>query len=158
MIKSIQHKNDQVCAQIYAVFQAAYKVEAQIIGAEIFPPLARTVQQIQDATSQFYGFFDGAELAAVIEVDSNLPDLMSNSDDALSIESLTVHPQYFKKGIASKLIEIVLRNNHFKTAFVETASDNKPAIKLYEKQGFTIYNYYTPSHGIEKVALRLEMA
>jgi len=54
----------------------------------------------------------------------------------LEINSLTVDPSFFRRGIADKLIAYVLSTNIHEKAIVETAVVNEPAIKLYQKHGF----------------------
>ncbi len=39
---------------------------------------------------------------------------------------------------------------------VETAVTNLPAINLYKKHGFAEFKRWTPSHGIEKLALSVK--
>jgi hypothetical protein len=60
------------------------------------------------------------------------------------------------KGIASKLISYVLDKIDFSKAIVETAVVNIPAINLYQKHGFVEFKRWTPSHGIEKLAMSVE--
>jgi len=54
------------------------------------------------------------------------------------------------------LLSYVLEAFEFTEAVVETAVVNKPAINLYKKQGFVEFKQWTPSHGIEKIALSIE--
>ncbi len=49
MIQKLDNRCEIVAEQIFAVFQNAYKVEAQLIGATNFPPLARTIEKIKDS-------------------------------------------------------------------------------------------------------------
>ncbi len=93
----------------------------------------------------FYGFYEGDSLAGVIEI--------TYQDNVLEIDSLTVAPDYFRKGIAYKLMNSVLNAFDFTKAIVETAVVNAPAIRLYQKHGFNEFKRFTPSHGIEKLAL-----
>jgi ribosomal protein S18 acetylase RimI-like enzyme len=79
----------------------------------------------------------------------------SIQDNQLDIESFTVDPAFFRKGIAGKLLSYVLSNVEFETATVETAVVNEPAINLYEKYGFVAFKRWTPAHGIKKIALSL---
>ncbi len=145
MIKEIDNSNEAVANQIFTVFQNSYKVEAQLIGTLDFPPLLRSAKDIENSKTQFYGFIENKCLAGVIEV--------SFKGKYLDIDSLTVDPSYFRKGIASKLISYVLEVFDFSEAIVETAVVNLPAINLYEKHGFVEFKRWTPSHGIEKLAL-----
>jgi ribosomal protein S18 acetylase RimI-like enzyme len=154
MIKQLNNVSPEVSEQIYQVFQSAYKIEAELIGVENFPPLSRTVEHIQQSTTQFYGFTVEDRLAGVIEITLSKGTVESISKTTLEIDSLTVSPLFFKQGIASQLIEFVLQNKVFKYAIVETAAVNQPAIKLYEKHGFRVFKQFIPDHGIEKVALK----
>jgi ribosomal protein S18 acetylase RimI-like enzyme len=148
MITKLDHSNEAVANQIFTAFQNSYKIEAQLIGTLDFPPLLRSAKDIQGAKTQFYGFSENQCLAAVIEV--------AIEDKQLSIDSLTVDPSYFRKGIANKLISHVLQEFDFSQAVVETAVANIPAINLYKKHGFVEFKRWTPSHGIEKLAMSIE--
>ena len=145
MINKLDNCDDKVTYQIFNVFQNSYKVEAQRINVCNFPPLSRSINDIKDSNTLFYGFYESGCLAGVIEITAK--------DKRIELESLTVDPQYFKKGIASKLISYVLDSFEFIEAIVETAVANKPAINLYKKFGFVEFKRWTPSHGIEKLAM-----
>jgi ribosomal protein S18 acetylase RimI-like enzyme len=145
MIKKLNNSTEEVAEQIFTVFQSSYKIEAQLIGTLDFPPLLRSVKDIENSKTQFYGFIENKCLAGVIEI--------ALKGEHLEINSLTVDPNYFKKGIASKLINHVLEVFNFSVAIVETAVVNLPAINLYKKHGFVEFKRWTPSHGIEKLAL-----
>jgi GNAT superfamily N-acetyltransferase len=145
MIKILDNSNEVVAHHIFTIFQNAYKIEAQLIGSLDFPPLLRSAKDIQNSKTIFYGFSENACLAAVIEI--------VIEGKCLKIDSLTVAPNYFRKGIGSKLISYVLEIIDFSDAIVETAVVNIPAIDLYKKHGFVEYKRWTPSHGIEKLAM-----
>ncbi|WP_298770006.1 GNAT family N-acetyltransferase [uncultured Shewanella sp.] len=145
MIEKLEHENEAVARQIHKVFQHAYKIEAQLLGVSDFPPLSRAIDVIQQATTLFYGVFDKHCIAAVIEIEL--------TDQQLDIHSLTVDPEYFRRGFANQLIRYVLDNKDYLTAIVETAVGNFPAIQLYKKHGFIEYRRWTPSHGIPKLAM-----
>jgi len=150
MITKLDNLNEGVASQIFTIFQSSYKIEAQLIGVDDFPPLLRSATDIENSKTIFYGFFDNNNLAAVIEV--------TIENMQLDIHSLTVSPLFFRKGIADKLIDYVLNAFDFTSAIVETAVVNLPAINLYKKHGFIECKRWTPSHGIEKLALIIEFA
>ena len=154
MIQLLNNVAVEVSQQIYQVFQRSYKIEAELIGVENFPPLSRSVEQIRQSTNEFYGVIIEGVLAGVIEVSLKESSAQDISKTTLEIESLTVSPLFFKQGIASRLIEFVLQNKAFEYAIVETAAVNQPAIRLYDKHGFRVFKQFTPEHGIEKVALK----
>ena len=145
MIIKLDNTNDLVASQIYAVFQSAYRIEAQLIRVVDFPPLKRTADDIKNSKSEFYGLFEGGTLAGGIELELD--------GKQLEINSLVVDPNHFRKGIAGKLIDFALQTFVYSLAVVETAVANSPAIRLYQKHGFVEFKRWTPSHGIEKLAL-----
>ena len=150
MISKLDNSNEEVGNQIFTVFQNSYKVEALIINASNFPPLSRSIKDIKNSGTLFYGFTENGYLAGVIEV--------ATKGKHLEIDSLTVDPKYFKKGIAGKLISYALDLFEFTEAIVETAVDNDPAINLYKKHGFIEFKRWTPSHGIQKLAMSVKNA
>ena len=150
MITKLENSNEDIANLIYTIFQNSYKVEAQLIGVLDFPPLLRSTQDIVNSKTDFYGFSDNNCLAAIIEI--------VIEDKHLEINSLTVDPKYFRKGIADKLISYILDAFELTQAIVETAVVNKPAINLYKKHGFVEFKRWTPSHGIEKLAMSVEYA
>ena len=145
MIIKLDNTNDLVASQIYAVFQSAYRIEAQLIRVVDFPPLKRTADDIKNSKSEFYGLFEGGTLAGGIELELD--------GKQLEINSLVVDPNHFRKGIAGKLIDFALQTFAYSSTVVETAVANSPAIRLYQKHGFVEFKRWTPSHGIEKLAL-----
>jgi len=146
MITKLENMNKDVADKIYTVFQNSYQVEAQLIGTLNFPPLSRGVKDIENSINEFYGFIVDGCLAAVVEI--------AVENKHLEINSLTVDPKYFRKGIASKLMRFILDGFDATKITVETAVVNEPAIILYKKHGFVEFKRWTPSHGIEKIAMR----
>lgn len=150
MITKLDHLNIDIATRIHSVFQQSYKIEAALIGTNNFPPLKRSVKDITLAETCFYGFLKQDKLAAVIEIEI--------LNKRLDINSLTVSPDFFRQGIADKLLHHVFELFDLfdiTHATVETAVVNAPAIKLYQKHGFVEYKRWTPSHGIEKLAFAL---
>ncbi len=148
MITKLNNSDDYVARQIYTIFQASYKIEAALIGVVDFPPLKRSSEDIVNSRSDFYGYIEDHCIAAIIEVQED--------ENRLDICSLVVAPEFFRKGIAGKLLRFALVKFHCSEAIVETAVLNTPAIKLYQKYGFVEYKRWTPSHGIEKLAFSLK--
>jgi len=149
MISKLNNANNDVARQIFNIFQHAYSIEAELIGVTNFPPLLRTVEDIRNSTSQFFGYQESKSLAAIIEIVIH--------SKQLEINSLTVAPEYFRKGIAGKLMHYILTEFNCSTAKVETAAVNIPAISLYKKYGFVEINRWTPAHGIKKVAMSAQI-
>ena len=63
----------------------------------------------------------------------------SDYSDILVVHTLAVHPDFFQRGIAKRLLEFAEqygRANQIKSIRLDTFEDNIPAIKLYEKLGY----------------------
>lgn len=143
MIQKLNHQKTEVAEDIRAIFQASYAVEAEILGAVDFPPLRRTLPEYSKSENDFYGYFKNGVLAGVVEVDA--------SPGRTHIQSLVVHPEYFRMGIGSELVKMVLNTYLSPVYTVETGLANKPATDLYLKQGFRKTGEYDTDHGVRKV-------
>ena len=82
-------------------------------------------------------------LAAVVEIDTN--------NNRILIRSLVVHPDFFRQGIAGKLLIFVFETFQSNLFVVETGLENGPATKLYEKFGFVEVHQWDTNHGIRKI-------
>jgi ribosomal protein S18 acetylase RimI-like enzyme len=143
MIKQLQNNEVEIAHQIHTVFQVSYAVEAKLLNAIDFPPLKRSLESYLQSDTIFFGFFANKELAGVVEIE--------DSTDYTSINSLVVHPNYFRRGIARKLATFAFNQFKSKLFMVETGVDNEPAIKLYKKLGFKEVKQWDTDFGIRKV-------
>jgi len=143
MIKLLDHETSAMAEEIYRIFQVSYAVEADLLGAKDFPPLNRTVENFMQSDTSFFGFSKGASMAAVIEVEP-LPA-------SFHINSLVVDPNYFRQGIASKLLQHMLDLFAGNTITVETGLANEPAKQLYLRFGFKEAGQYDTEIGIRKI-------
>lgn len=143
MIQILDHTNQEVAIAIREVFQASYAIEAQLLNAINFPPLQRQLNAFMDCNTTFYGYFNDDSLAAVTEIKEN--------GNSTHIQSLVVLPEYFKQGIAQKLITHTIITYNPELLTVETGADNFPACQLYEKMGFTQTRKWMTKHDIVKV-------
>ena len=53
MINRLANYNENVSINIHSVFQNAYKIEAQLIGTDEFPPQSRNAKDIKNSKSFF---------------------------------------------------------------------------------------------------------
>jgi len=143
MIEKLDHTTPEIAELIYKVFQVSYAVEAKLLKAKDFPPLKRQVNDFLSAETAFYGYWKNQELVAVTEIRS-----FSNS---IHIQSMVVVPHYFRQGIAKELISYIFEIYKTDMFTVETGAANLPAIKLYEKHGFTLVKEWETAFGIRKV-------
>jgi ribosomal protein S18 acetylase RimI-like enzyme len=147
MIKNLDHANQIIAKTMYNLWQASYPIEAAFLNASIFPPLQRSVSDFMACTTEFYGYFFKNRLIAVMEIDS--------SKRKTHIQSLVVHPNFFRQGIGEQLVLFALDNYDTTSFSVETGYLNDPAISLYKKLGFLETGQYLAAHNIKKI--RFEM-
>jgi ribosomal protein S18 acetylase RimI-like enzyme len=143
MIEKLQNHKIEVARQIRSVFQRSYAVEAVLLKATVFPPLERPLESFLESNSRFFGCIEEEELAGVVEVDHNV--------DYTKINSLVVCPNYFRRGIGSRLVQFVFDEYDAELFLVETGVDNEPAIELYKKFGFREIEQWDTEIGIRKV-------
>ncbi len=149
-VKKLKHSDYRVALEIWSLFQRAYACEAELIAADNFPPLNRTVGDIQKSNATFAGLLEKGALVAVTE--------FKGCDKILSIDSFVVDPNGFRQGYGSKLLSAILDRTEFQQVIVETAINNDPALRLYEKFGFEEVERSMTEGGIEIVKLGASIA
>ena len=143
MIEKLKNSDLEIAKKMRLIFQASYKVEATLLNATNFPPLKRPLENYTESNTEFYGYSINEILAAVVEIDTN--------NNYILIRSLVVHPDFFRQGIAGKLIKFVFETFKSNLFVVETGLENGPATELYEKFGFVEVHQWDTNHGIRKI-------
>ena len=143
MIEKLKNSDLEIAKKMQLIFQASYKVEAILLNATNFPPLKRTLENYTESNTEFYGYSIKEVLAAVVEIDTN--------NNYILIRSLVVHPDFFRQGIAGKLLTFVFETFKSNLFVVETGLENGPATELYEKFGFVEVHQWDTNHGIRKI-------
>lgn len=144
-IRRLDQIDADIAQNIWVLFQRAYRIEAEILGVEDFPPLDRTLEDIRLARSDFTGLFENKVLAAVSETQTD--------GSCLSIDGFVVDPNFFRKGFGSQLLGHILGHYHCDSALVETAAANEPAILFYRRFGFTEIDSWETVDGMRLVKL-----
>ncbi len=129
-VKPVDHHDPAMAAAIHAVQMAAYTQEARLLGARQFPPLERTVRDIQISTENYFAAFDNKILVGVVSLGPGEDPKVKN------IASLVVTPARQREGIANLLLQMVLEQYGAGPITVQTAAKNLPALELYAKFGF----------------------
>ena len=145
----IDHTVESVACAIHAVQMSAYAQEARLLGVVEFPPLARTVEDLRAGTESFLGVHVGDQLAGSVSVEPD-PEY-----GGMSIASLTVAPEFQRRGIATALLVEVLRRHGAGCLTVQTGTRNAPALRLYERLGFVrVRHWVVGPESLEVVKLR----
>jgi ribosomal protein S18 acetylase RimI-like enzyme len=147
MIRKIAHSSLRTSTKIFQIFQSSYAVEANLLKHTDFPPLKRTISHIQQSKTSFYGFFLHDDLCGVMELEL--------SENHIHIRSLTVAPEFFRKGIGRKLLIYILDEFDANLLTVETGHKNTPAIDFYLNFGFKKNKIWMTDVGIEKISFTL---
>jgi len=132
MIKEIDLRNSSLAAELFALQTAAYLVEAELIDFYDIPPLKETLEDLILCGETFLGYFqEEGVLAGAASY--------TISENELTICRMTVHPRYFRQGIARKLLRAI-EESHSQISFVlvSTGADNMPAKNLYLQNGFEL--------------------
>ena len=148
MILKLDHTIKKTAEHIRSVFQASYAVEAKLLNAVDFPPLKRSLDEFLQSQNTFYGYRKEEVLGAAIELNQN--------QNAVHIQSLVVHPDYFRQGIANEMLRFILNEYQACLFTVETGLANEPAIQLYKSFGFVKTKEWDTDHGVRKIAFELK--
>lgn len=148
-VRAVDHRDAEIASRIHAVQIAAYTQEAELLGAVSFPPLQRSVLDVQLSNETFFVAFDQGELVGSVSVE------LGEDPDEIWISSLTVDPGHQRKGIGRALIAAVLSHYPASALFVSTGAVNIPALSLYEQAGFVEHARRTVgAEGLPLVVLR----
>lgn len=148
-IAKLDHHIQHQAIQIWNLFHAAYEIEAQVIGLQNFPPLNRSIREIQEAETTFYGGLVNTTLVAAMEIEWC-------DDSHFHINGFGVSPNHFRKGYGSRLLNRVLDELNWQQVTVSTAVTNTPALNLYRKQGFLPQEYWITPDNVSMVTLAKE--
>jgi ribosomal protein S18 acetylase RimI-like enzyme len=144
-VASIDHRDMRVAERLHAIQRAAYAQEARLLAARHFPPLDRTVADVQASQERFLGAFWETELVGTVSVEDGA------GCTELVICSLTVAPGCQRRGVARALLAAVLGDSRYKIVRVSTGARNVPAIALYSAFGFVEHARRTV--GVEELPL-----
>lgn len=129
MIHLLNHHQKEIAEQMLAVQLPAYQIEAELIRFNGIPQLNDTPQSLMSSDEIFIGYFERSKLAGFIS--------FTETEELIDICRLVVHPDFFRKGIASSLLTYLLASKQsIQKVVVSTGAKNTPAIQLYERFGF----------------------
>jgi len=135
-----------VAAQIHAMAQVAYTLEAERIGCADFPPLRESLEELRQSSDSFLVFQQSGSIIGGLS--------FHRSTDAVAITRLIVSSGHLRQGIATALLsELETRLFPMTRLTVSTAAANTPAISLYKRFGFTTDSASTSAEGISLLHL-----
>ncbi|SFL69495.1 Acetyltransferase (GNAT) family protein [Paenibacillus sp. 1_12] len=141
MIREIDLTDNKQALELLMLQQLSYRIEAQMIGFKEIPPLWDSPLSLKESGESFLGNYEEKRLTGAIS--------MKQTAKELAICRMMVHPQYFRRGIASRLLEFVeglaIPGLPIK---VSTGTNNKPAFSLYKKHGYEPAQVLEVSPGI----------
>lgn len=150
MIKRLDTKDSKIAEQIVALQKRSYIIEAELIGFYGIPPLNDTIDTIIQCDEIFYGYYEEDVLAGLIS--------FKLEGDLLDIYRVAVDPEYFRKGIAGQMIELVEDiNKGVKRIIVSTGLKNQPAVNLYLRQGFRKLQEIEVAEGVRVVSFEKDI-
>jgi ribosomal protein S18 acetylase RimI-like enzyme len=140
LIKLLDIKNIAVAEQIIELQKASYIVEAELINFMQIPPLLENTEDILNSEETYYGYFVEQDLGGIISyiIDTGILDICK----------VAVHPDFFKRGIATALIRLVEQTEGIKSMIVSTGLKNDPAVNLYKSLGFVETHVHEVEQGV----------
>jgi ribosomal protein S18 acetylase RimI-like enzyme len=129
MIKKLDLKDEITVWQVLKLQKASYKIEAELIDFYEIPPLKDTIESLKECEEIFYGYYIGDMLAGIISY--------RIIDCVLDIHRVAVHPEFFRMGVADKLVSYIEAvEGNINKVIVSTGKKNMPAVNLYLKRGY----------------------
>lgn len=132
--------------RLLEIQRESYRVEADLIGLEQIPAMNDTLKTLQASKESFIGGF--------LRTQDHPNDLVgvlgyARSQNTVQICRLVVHPDHFRRGFGRALLRAALQlEQDAKTFVVSTGSNNGPAVRLYESEGFKEVGRYEVAGGV----------
>lgn len=122
--------DERLTRVLLSLQQAAYAVEASIIGDDRIPPLRETLDELRGTPLRWLGAFDDRRLVGAIA--------RSEDHSEVDIHRLVVDPTLHRRGVGRTLVSEVLALAGRRRTVVSTGRANLPARALYEGLGFVL--------------------
>ncbi|MDG0810892.1 GNAT family N-acetyltransferase [Cohnella rhizosphaerae] len=150
-IELLDLTSEDDAGDLWRLQHAAYRIEAELIGAPDLPPLHDTIATLQASEETFWGCRDDdGELVGAIAAEQA-------KDGTGVISRMMVHPDHFRQGIAGALIVHMMQAwNEVPGWEVTAEARNLPAIALYGRNGFVAVDTFHPREDITMVTMKLQ--
>lgn len=126
IVEELDLTDGSTAAELLLLQQAAYRVEADLVGFDGIPPLHETLDEMVARPLTWLGVRsdDGSVVAALA---------YTETPGRIDIDRLVVAPSHFRQGMASVLVSALDSDVRIT---VSTGTANVPAHRLYETHGF----------------------
>ncbi len=126
----------------------SYQAEAKLIGSDAIPQLLDTAESLMASNESFIGMNMEGRLAGILAYEED--------ENWVVITRLTVHPSFFRRGIAKSLLAHLTSEFTGRKWRVLTGKGNMPALQLYKEFGFKEKGELEPEPGVQLTVLEKE--
>lgn len=130
--------DESTARAVHRIGLRAYAVEAALIGSDAIPALHETLEDVRALPLRWLGAHVDGVLAGFVG--------FTREGGVVDVDRLCVHPDFFRRGLARRLVGAVLDLGDPVT--VSTGADNGPAVALYERLGFERVGTVEPEPGL----------
>lgn len=138
------HRGDNA-KRVIDLQRAAYRVESELISFSGIPYLFEEEEELLESEEVMLAYWEDDHLLGVLSYEQ--------VEDEIEICRLVVDPKNFQRGIATGLLTRAQEGLEKGQITVKTAKANKPAIRLYEKFGYSVEQTFDTKEGLELVEL-----
>ncbi|MCX4825797.1 GNAT family N-acetyltransferase [Streptomyces sp. NBC_01142] len=144
LIRELDLSDATVASTVHAVGLRAYAVEAELIDFDGIPALSESLQRMTSRPLRWLGAVTGeGAVAAFVAWQTD------SGQHITHIDRVCVDPAWFRRGLASCLLDHLLAEVTASSEVrVSTGADNQPAVKLYERLGFSRGVDFEPVPGL----------
>ncbi|MCJ8345066.1 GNAT family N-acetyltransferase [bacterium] len=141
-IQIINHQDLEQAKKLHELQMRSYQIEADLLNYPNLPPLLELVEDIVADQDQYLTAMCLQEICGFLAY--------KESSNVVEIDKVVVDPKYFRKGVASLLLEnLIIKTGYAKDILVSTGTLNLPAIALYKKYDFQLVDQFVVGDSLE---------
>jgi GNAT superfamily N-acetyltransferase len=129
---------------LVALQRASYRVEAALLGTDDLPALRELPADLRASGESFLGAHVDGRLVGAIS-------WKALAGGTVDIHRLVVHPDAFRQGIGTQLLQALDEQLRPRRTLVATGAANVPARRLYEGLGFRAVGEQVVGQGVRLV-------
>lgn len=145
VIAELTRIDEALAETMLRIQREAYAIEAELIGFDEIPTRFETVHNILNQPGTSFGAYSNERLIGFITFEAE--------QESVEIAKLCVRPKYFRRGVASRLLEAVSARHADKMVYVHTGKHNEPGVRLYERNGFVASGVFEPEPGVRLIRM-----